>query len=1097
VLNGRRLRACNACLLALLVSAPAMGAMNTWTTNGPPGGYVLHLGASQTDGDVLYAAYTNSLFKTTDGGLTWRSVREWHTRVAALAVDPSDGNRIYVGGTGEGLFRSDDAGSSYVQIAPGYLTLGSVAANGNVVAYASLQFDGISGTISRIHRSSDRGVTWASYEIPANFWTAILLDGSNADTMIGIGNGAAFRSLDGGVSWQDVTLSAFTPAPYVQGGIIISTTVALLATSNGIYRTTDGGDTWSRVYSAASISTIVADPTAPDAYVAAPGAFGSGGSLVRSTDQGASWSTLNALPSEMRHGMFAMRRNSSSQFVIANDDNIFVSNDAGSTWAEAVAGPATSYVTRFATSAAPNSRLFAIATGQSSALFATAADSLWERVNISGILADTGGDLLGPAAIAVKPGDPNSIVIMPRVHTAYRTDNGAASWSGPGDGLYCFAKHAVIFDPVATSTLYAQVAIDPGITPLYTPANGLYQSVDGGANWAPRSTNLGVNIQGAQLVIDPADSNRMYLAAREPIGTNSGTGGLYVSTDAGVTWTHSLVAEDIQAVEVDPSNSNRIYAASDRGLLTSNDAGATFAVNSALNGISSDPVSALAIDPTVPTTLYAATLDPFARTLPTSKSSTIVRSVDAGQTWEVLRSASQDPEWHVSKLALDPNVPSLLYAATEIRGVAEYEIAPNLGVSITGHVGARTPNTATSFDLHIDNRGAHAATNVRAETTLPAGLSNPAAIADRGNCAWASNMLTCTAAVLSPNQSINVHVEYTPTNSMALPISSTLSAHERDASPSDNVATAMAYAGEIVDLSLSINPNTARIRNGESAVYAVQVRNAGPTDASDAIVRVVPSSGLLPGAPPPGCTATSGAIECNTGALPVNASRTFSLTMNGEVAGAATVDAAVYPAAAATDEVLDNNRATSALTISAAGDLSVSVVDSVDPATVSANFQYRATVANSGPDSMSNVSVALVSSATTVSVNSTQGTCAVGVAGISCDLGTLGNGASATITVVSASSAAGSVSLHATVTSDGEDRVTTNNTAQEFTTVRTPPSSGGGGGAFDLRELALWLVALLVAAALRKRNQFAARWRSLRRTPPDATPRTYNVRNYC
>jgi len=82
--------------------------------------------------------------------------------------------------------------------------------------------------------------------------------------------------------------------------------------------------------------------------------------------------------------------------------------------------------------------------------------------------------------------------------------------------------------------------------------------------------------------------------------------------------------------------------------------------------------------------------------------------------------------------------------------------------------------------------------------------------------------------------------------------------------------------------------------------------------------------------------------------------------------------------------------------------LTITKTDDPDPVTVGNNLTYTITVTNQGPGGATGVTTAdqLPASVTFVSASSTQGTCSQASGVVSCNLGTLASGASATITVV-------------------------------------------------------------------------------------------------
>jgi len=136
-------------------------------------------------------------------------------------------------------------------------------------------------------------------------------------------------------------------------------------------------------------------------------------------------------------------------------------------------------------------------------------------------------------------------------------------------------------------------------------------------------------------------------------------------------------------------------------------------------------------------------------------------------------------------------------------------------------------------------------------------------------------------------------------------------------------------------------------------------------------------------------------------------------------------------------------------------DVGIDIADSPDPVTVASNLTYTITVSNAGPDAATQVTVTdiLPGSVTFVSATPSQGSCS-GTGTVTCNLGTINNAASATVSLVVRPTAAGAVSNTATVTATSTDPVPGNNSATAGTTVNNPvpaiatlgPNSATAGG---------------------------------------------------
>jgi uncharacterized repeat protein (TIGR01451 family) len=133
------------------------------------------------------------------------------------------------------------------------------------------------------------------------------------------------------------------------------------------------------------------------------------------------------------------------------------------------------------------------------------------------------------------------------------------------------------------------------------------------------------------------------------------------------------------------------------------------------------------------------------------------------------------------------------------------------------------------------------------------------------------------------------------------------------------------------------------------------------------------------------------------------------------------------------------------VTAEASSDLAVTSISSAATATVGETFAYTAQVTNNGPSEVAGVTLtdSLPANVTLVSANASQGSC-TGTTTVSCALGTLIDGGSATVTLTVAASAAGMAASAATVASAAPDPNPANNSASATTTIAATATSPAG-----------------------------------------------------
>ena len=219
---------------------------------------------------------------------------------------------------------------------------------------------------------------------------------------------------------------------------------------------------------------------------------------------------------------------------------------------------------------------------------------------------------------------------------------------------------------------------DPMIIYAGSAGGGVWKSNDAGTTFYPIFDDHCQSI-GA-LEIDPNDpDNTIYVGTGEPWPRNSvSTGdGLYKSTDGGNNWDKIGLenSERIANIIVNPENSNEVYVAvlgalwsdnKERGVYKSVDAGNTWENILYLN--ESTGCADLAMDPTNPNILYASMWE-FRRTAWSFNSggenSALYKSTDGGENWNKIHNGF--PEGKLGRLAIgvSESNPSTLYTVIE------------------------------------------------------------------------------------------------------------------------------------------------------------------------------------------------------------------------------------------------------------------------------------------------------------------------------------------------------------------------------------------------------------------------------------------------
>jgi photosystem II stability/assembly factor-like uncharacterized protein len=322
-----------------------------------------------------YGATGGGVWKTTDGGINWESVSDGSVfgtgSVGAIAVSDSDPNVVYVGmgespirgnvSHGDGVYKSMDAGKTWkrigledtrqiprIRVHPKNPDLVYVAALGHV--WGPNEQRGV-------FRSKDGGKTWEKVFSRGNKAGAIdlILDPSNPNTIYagfwevyrkpwtlesgGPGSGI-FKSTDGGDTWTELTRNPGMPRGVVgKVGIAVSPAnpervwAIVEAEDGGVFRSDNGGQTWTKVNEERRLrqrawyyTRIYADPKNADSLYILNVQF------FRSNDGGRTYSTIS-VPHGDNHDLW-IAPDDPNRMIQSNDGGANVSFNGGRSWTE-------------------------------------------------------------------------------------------------------------------------------------------------------------------------------------------------------------------------------------------------------------------------------------------------------------------------------------------------------------------------------------------------------------------------------------------------------------------------------------------------------------------------------------------------------------------------------------------------------------------------------------------------------------------------------------------------------------------------------------------------------------------------------------------
>jgi uncharacterized repeat protein (TIGR01451 family) len=244
------------------------------------------------------------------------------------------------------------------------------------------------------------------------------------------------------------------------------------------------------------------------------------------------------------------------------------------------------------------------------------------------------------------------------------------------------------------------------------------------------------------------------------------------------------------------------------------------------------------------------------------------------------------------------------------------------------------------------------------------------------------------------------------------------------------------------DLAASKSDSPDPVLAGQTLTYTVGVTNAGPDGASDVTMTdTLPASVIFQSATPSqgaACTRpTSTVVRCDLGDLASGGDATVTIKVEPELAGTITNSATVT--SGVRDPNPADNAATASTTVNPAADLALTKSDSPDPAHVGQQLSYTLSVKNNGPQAATGVTVrdALPKATGYGSASASQGSCTRSKTTVTCSLGNLAGGETATITIVVKPVQKGTVTNTASVSaSSPADPESGNDAATATTTVK-------------------------------------------------------------
>jgi len=230
------------------------------------------------------------------------------------------------------------------------------------------------------------------------------------------------------------------------------------------------------------------------------------------------------------------------------------------------------------------------------------------------------------ADVAIDSTQPNTWYVAVGSGNVWKTVNAGTTWTGIFDKYASYSIGCVTIDPSNHQVIWVGTGENVGGRHVGY-GDGVYKSLNGGKSF--KNMGLKDSEHIAKILVDPRNSDTVYVASQGPLWSAGGERGLYKTTDGGKTWEQILSKgpyTGVTDVVFDPRNPDTLYAATHQRHRT---------VWALVNG---------------------------------GPETGIFKSIDGGQNWKELKSGLPGEDKGKIALAVSPIKPDVVYASIELAG---------------------------------------------------------------------------------------------------------------------------------------------------------------------------------------------------------------------------------------------------------------------------------------------------------------------------------------------------------------------------------------------------------------------------------------------
>jgi len=524
-----------------------------------------------------------------------------------IRFDPNNSNTVFTGSPGGGLWKSTNSGSSWTNWNTDNLPVigcSDIAidpTNSNVMYLATGDGDASDTYSIGVLKSTDGGINWNTTGLN---WTVtqgrvirkLIINPSSTSTIIAATSNGIYRTTNGGTSWTQVQTGSFYDLEFKPG-----TPNTVYATTDQFYKSTDGGATWTQITAGVPAANLVnrlaigvTPANANYVYILASLQSNSGfQGMYRSTDSGTNFSTQSTTPNILGwdnggdsggQGWYDLSiavSPTNANEVFTGGVNVWRSTNGGAAWtlnAHWYGGYSKPYV-----HADIHDLIFV--PGSSTTVWVGCDGGVFRTTNNGTAYTDLSNGLQIGQMYCLGTSATNANINLTgwQDNGTNRLSSGAWARVIGGDGMECIIDHS------NANTMYGE---------LYY--GNIRKSTNGGGSFATIVNTGGAGVHGngnwvTPYVMHPSNAQTLLV----------GKGALYRTTDGGTNWTTLGAISgtgNIRAIAYAPSNPNVIYVARNTTVHVSTNGGTSFTDIS--TGLPNITITYLTVSNTDPNKVY-------------------------------------------------------------------------------------------------------------------------------------------------------------------------------------------------------------------------------------------------------------------------------------------------------------------------------------------------------------------------------------------------------------------------------------------------------------------------------------------------------------